>query len=1104
MRERAIITWQDGRVVDTQPVPARPWSFVAGVLALLLALGLALALALALVPAPLDGEVVDVASARRELQAAADEPATSWLLIGDSVLAGDVMRGEVEDWRSQRVIDKMRAAIHPDSGVRLRQIALDALLPIDIEHVVQELDAVDPTARVAVAIEINPRYFSAHHASERACTRPFLCRLGPTVPGAGDPLPALERWLSALAEDALGEWLPVYRHRSRLAPAGLFAAVPAMATPSAATTGPDELAGRARALAHYQVLALDGDSVQIRALRRTIRRLQASGRKAVLFTTPLEDGFMAEAMTPEEYGDYIARVAEIVERNGDGAVELVNLDHPLFSSPLFLDHCHLGPEGNRRLAVNLLIELGIGLAAVPERSEVVHVEGPDTTLVHRVEAGSANGAAWQAALREPRGVAVAPGARRVVVADTGNHVLRELTGNLQTVRLLAGMSGIEGAEDGPANEALLTAPRHPVLIDDTVWFVDGGKRLRYVARGEVGTAQVVTGPTWDRIDRLVADRRRQRSRKLLMTRNNRRIKEFTVAPDGRIFIADNLDRILVGDGRGGMVLGRQLARLDVELPNIGAPIPQERGTYFPLTYDDAGFRDISGMTWVDRYGGLLVMDDIPTSRRERRPAERIQLRFVDIDADLVYPWIKPLVHAGGQILRSRWSGSYLSYFHEGTMAIDQHTATLFWLERDRSRLFHLADGILGAAKAGLVNDLEFHDVRDLFGVRSAAEALAKLRPDRFLDRRLEHHPRQGPYLGVVFGSSMLAVSDLIGFYSFGVRLEDRLREALGYQDGVRFDLMQRSYRGVPSEKILQEMRNFVAVGAQPDVIFIELNGQRNRFFKNDASEQRMRDILAEVDRIARRYDSLVVFFDDAALVSPGRDGLRRTPEKIERFKAMARASGFMVVDLSDELLRAALDLSPFGNPPYEDHHAAPWAIDAAADLLGDRVYPRLRAHLRGRVPAPTRPPVIDDPPVAALAGAFPQIAVDWATLLPRLPGESVQSDLSGDHLEIFVDLRDIAVDRKDQGALSVVAAAALYSVIVLDHVGARARTVELRLATFHDYDEYGAAVQDAAEVLYERRFDLAGLVAYLDGLVEREPADSEPADSESSEPGPAE
>lgn len=1105
MREQAIITWQDGRVVDEQPLPSRPWSFVVGVLALLLALDLALALVLARVPAPLDGEVVDVASARRELQAAADEPETSWLLVGDSVLAGDVMRGAVEDWRSQRVIDKMRAAIHPDSGVRLRQFALDALLPIDIEHIVQELDAVDPTARVAVAIEVNPRYFSAHYASEPACTRPFLCQLGPTVPGSRDPLPGLAPWLAALTYEALGDWLPVYRHRSRLAPAGLFAAVPPLATPREPPGQPDVLAGRARVLAHYQVPALGSDSVQVRALRRTVRRLQASGRRAVLFTTPLEDGFVAEAMTPEEYGDYIARVSEIVERASDGEVELVNLDHPLFSSPLFLDHCHLGPEGNRRLAVNLLIELGIGIAAVPGRSEVVHVEGPDTTLVARVDAGSANGAAWQAAFDAPRGVAVAPGGRRVVVADTGNHCLRELTGNLQTVRLLAGTPGQAGDHDGPASEALLEWPKHPALIDDTVWFVDGGTRLRHVTRGEVGTATVTKGPTWTRIDMIVADRQRllllvdsgeallaydphlQRSRKLVKTRNKARIKAFAVAPDGRIFLADHNNRILVGDDRGAMTVGNKLENLRVEFPNLGLSVPQKRGTYFPLTYAEAGFSDIDSMTWVDRYSGLLVMDDIPSALRARRPSERIQLRLLDIDADRVYPWIKPLVHAGGQILRSHWSDSYLSYFHAGAMALDQDTATLFWLERDRSRLFHLADGILGAAKAGLVNDLEFHGVRDLFGIRSAAQALAKLRPDRFLGRRLEHRPRQGPYLGVVFGSSMISVSDLVGFYSFGVRLEDRLREALGYQDGIRIDIVQRSYRGVPSEKVLQELRNFVEVGAQPDVIFIELNGQRNRFFRKDASDERMREILAEVDRIARRYDSLVVFFDDAALVSPGHDGLRPTPGKIERFKAMARASGFLVIDLSDELLREALDLSPFGSPPYDDHHAAPWAVDAAADLLGDRVYPHLREHLRGRVPAPTRPPVVEDLPVAALVGAFPQTAVDWSSLLPTLPGESVQSDLSGDHLQIFVDLRDIVVDREDPAALSVVAAAALYSVIVLDNIGAHAQTVELRLATFNHYDEYGAAMQDAAEVVYERRFDLAGLVEFLDLLVDREP-----------------
>lgn len=1108
----AMITWQDGKIVDEQPVPARPWLFVGGLLALLVLLDLALALAISLSPASVDLEIVDVTSARRELQASAGEPGESWLLIGDSVLAGDVMRGKISDWESHRVIDEMRAAVGPDSRARFHQIALDALLPTDIEHIVRELDAVDPAARVNVVVEVNPRYFSPHHATDAACTRPFLCELGPQAASSDDGSPEVDPWAVELFYSAIGEHLPVYRHRSRLAPAGLFAGLPALV--ERPTGGePDELAGRARVLAHYQTPATGGDSRQVQALRRALKRLRASGRRAVFFTTPLEDEFMAEAQTPEAYGDYIARVSEIVDGGRGGAVELVHLDHPLFSSPLFLDHCHLGPEGNRRLAVNLLNELGIGLADVPEAAEIVHTEGPDTTLVNRIESGSANGAAWQAAFDQPQGVAVAPGGDRVIVADTGNHVLRELSGNLQTVRLLAGTPGMSGQADGPAKAALLTSPRKPVIFQDAVYFVDDYRRLRMLVRGEVRTVTAERGPQWKYIDKvavsgrhllllidggeklLIFDPRKRHTRKLVSTRDRRTIKSFAVAPDGRIFLADGHDRILVGDGHAGMVIGDELERLEVEFANAGPPVPQTRGLYFPLAYADTGFQDIADMTWVDRYGGLLVQDDLPSLRRERRPDERYQLRLVDIEADLVYPWLKPLVHGGGYIMRSTWSGSFLSYYHEGSMAIDQDTATLFWLERSRSRLFHLGDGILGAAKAGLINDLEFHDFRDLFGTRSAAAALANLRPDRFLARRIEPRPRTGPYLGVVFGSSMLAVSDLIGFYSFGVRLEDRLRNALGYRDGVRFDLMQRSYRGVPSEKILEELRNFLDVGAKPDVIFIELNGQRNRFFRRNDTVVRMRAILAEVDRLARRYDSLVVFFDDAALVSPGRDGLMPTPDNIERFKNMARTSGFMVVDLGDELLREALHLSPFGNPPYEDHHAAPWAIDAAADLLGDRVYPRLRAHLQGRVPAHTRPEVLEDIPLASLQGAFARVPADWSTLLTRLPGESVQSELSGDHLQVFVDLANVAVDPRDPDALADVAAAALYEVLVVEHAGARAQTVDLRLATFSHYDEYGAAVNEAATVVDARDYDLETLVVFLQELVTRRttvaPADDE-------------
>src|SRR6185503_15166534 len=142
-----IMIWNDGRIADDEVVGPRPWSFIAGLVMLVLFAELALSFGERFAAQPPDVDVRDVATLRAQLEAAARDPGEPFLLLGDSVLAGDVMRGKVPDWEHHRVIDAMRSAIAPSSKVRLHQIALDAMLPVDLLHIVQELDAVDPAGR---------------------------------------------------------------------------------------------------------------------------------------------------------------------------------------------------------------------------------------------------------------------------------------------------------------------------------------------------------------------------------------------------------------------------------------------------------------------------------------------------------------------------------------------------------------------------------------------------------------------------------------------------------------------------------------------------------------------------------------------------------------------------------------------------------------------------------------------------------------------------------------------------------------------------------------------------------------------------------------------
>lgn len=1099
-----LTTWTGGALVDGEVTPPRPRAFLGGLLLFLLVIDLLLEVVLG-GPPPHDPEIEDAAGARAVLRAAATDPKTPWLLIGDSVLAGDVMRGKVDDWEHHRVIDAMRASVNPDAGASFHQVALDAMLPVDIRHLLVELDAVDPAARVPVVIEINPRYFSPSYAALAECTRPWLCELGPRVVDAKHRLrwDDLVPYYAELGRVALGDLLPIVRHHARLARDPLAASMGELIAPEGSGDG-DLLSARARILAHYRDLALGGTSTQIQALKAIVDRLRRSGRKAVFFTTPLEDGFAAQAMSPLVYGHYTGVLARTIEGRGGPNVSLVNLDHPLFGSPLFLDHCHLGPEGNRRLAVNLLAELGIGLAEVPEPDALVHLDAPDRTLVARIDQGSSDGAAWQAQFRDPVGVAVTRDGARVVLTDTGNHVVRELAGRLQTVRATAGLPGRAGHRDGPAHNALLDSPSHPAIVGDHVYFADQkGKSMRVLSRGAVGTVKLASGPKWERIDGMVA-----LGTTLLVLDDGKRVlrldpaastttvvaeaapgfelQALTVAPDGRVFLVDVGSRIWVGHVDAPMTIGPAPVDAELEFENLARDsMPQVRGLYFPLGYDALKLEHVVGIQWVERYQALLVQDDHAPKTPVKGLTERVHLRLLVPATRLVYPWLKPMVQGSGYWTYNKRSDSYVTPIHLGSMALAQDTATLFYLERERSRLFALADGILGTAKLGFIG-LNAQGAKYLLGVPASTATLGDLHPDHHLGARLEALPRRGPFLGALFGSSMLSTSDMIGTYAFGVRFEEVLRDALGYRDGIRFDLVSRSYPGVRSEKLLQELRNFVETGAQPDVIFIEMAGTRTRerFFERDASEERMREVLAEVDAIARIHDSMVVFLDTSALVSERRDGLRPVNEAERKFAAMATAAGFTVVSIGDELLRDALDDAPIGSPPFGKHHASPWGIDAAATLAAKRSVLPVRAWLQDRVPSWMRPPFDGQADPDALVDAFAAVASDWAEVVTPLPAGALQFELTGETLEVFVDVGRLELG-EDAAALEDAAVAALWSALVGDPVGTRARRVNLRLARFRRYDEYGAGVRDAAEILLAWELDRAALVERLTAYRQR-------------------
>ena len=511
--------WIDGRLHDDEPTPVTPWQQILSVLVLLWLFDFALALrpeSASEDPAKLDRNSAQLRAALVQAKADADAGHRTIVMIGDSVLAGDVLAStRPDDWDSQRVIDHMRRELGRDSDARIEQVALDGLLPIDALHLVAELDRLDPGGEVELVVELNLRYFSAQYADQRDCTRPEICDLGDATLDASVPLLAWDGVVTAATRvrDALLDQTPVHRRRGRVGMRPLDQ-IPGLAVgrrdspkqeakqaeyaedadvDATAPPAQDDAEARARVREHFRSASIDPDRpelhAQVEALVALLDRAAAHQRTLTLFMTPLEDSFAGRSFDVGGLGQRYAALARIVNDAANPELALIDLDHPLFVDAHFIDHVHLGVEGSRLLALNLLHELNLPLAKRPFEAQMVHPEGNDRTLVHRVDVGYAEGGAWDALFDRPEGVAVSRDGARIVVADTHNQVLRELRGNMQFVETLAGQPDVPGQLDGPARAAKLELPRGPELLGDAVWWIDGRRddTIRVLERGFVRT-----------------------------------------------------------------------------------------------------------------------------------------------------------------------------------------------------------------------------------------------------------------------------------------------------------------------------------------------------------------------------------------------------------------------------------------------------------------------------------------------------------------------------------------------------------------------------------------------------------------------------------------
>ncbi len=1048
--------WIGGHLVDeiasTKPRPGGAW--LLGVLALV---GLVDGV-LAMIPGPASTPTPTRAELRRGLQAAADAPGRTIVVLGDRRL--DAV--------------ELRRHVALDAPLSLHAIDLPELNPCAALALVRELDRVDPDGSVELAITLDLRDFSA---GESGCSQSQTRDFSIDEPSA----------TFSIVYDWLSEHTPVMRHRARL---GLAEA----SRPNSTRT--NSLAGELPGREHAQVEALDS----------LLTLLQAGDRRTTLILPPL--GLARANPGQSESGRLHADLAGRIHDLGDPEITLVDLDHPVFLAEHFDALGELTDAGRELLAINLIFELGLPLDRRPFEWQMVHPEGHDRSLVHRVDQGFAEAGATTTRFASPEGVATSPSGDRIVIADTGNHMLRQLRGNLQTVERLAGDPEHADIVDGPARtSARLVAPRQPVLDGERVVFIDGllAEHLRVVEHGEVHTLDW-TGPRC----RSMRTLRVRRGMILALCSDGGLLRidpfgassERLVRPqrggyvalevdDERVWLADADAKIWERRFRPDDTLGlprlvfanRAMVRTPEGVPVAETLLPHGNRIGFPYHFDDIALAKIVDMRWVERYDSLLVMDEHP-AKGLPAPTERVHLRLLDFEVERVLPWIKPQAHGEAYTLWNEQADLNASWYHVGSMALVERDASLVWLEHDRSRLIRIADGMLGVAQTANhhTRGVSIPHMTTLSG--AVAQRANAVRPDRFLDRRWEPLPRSGPYVILQLGSSLSSMSDRFANYSLARQIERELQRELGYRDLIRVDLFAISSGAATFADNLRNFETWSQSSVPVDVVLIEAHDFASNWLRKTGEPAQIAGLFARLEALAERYDTLVIFYDNSQTEANRRDGLRSTDADVIAVLDQARGLGFTVVRPGDLLLQRLAVESPWGNQPYANnqHHGSTWALDRNAELVAALTYPVLREFLRGRTPARLRerdPTSFDQTPRGeSLRTLLPGLAID-RTRLVAVAASHLQREYDSGLLRVHVDLAGYPKLARSEAELEKLAVAVVLTVLDDDVYAELARELEIEIVEFANYDEYGEGVVDSAKSLWRRRFDRASLDTFL-------------------------
>lgn len=279
------------------------------------------------------------------------------LLLGDSVLgASALLEHGVPRARRRTLAAALRAAL-PDRSIVVA--SADGLLLPDLEGIADRAARLRPPADALVVLNFR-MFASAFESGPGSRSRDFLAPSDVRRREARID----EEGLSRRLEETAFRFAALFRltravNASWWMPSekDVLQRALRIAAPASEDADLAEAALRLRVRDYYAPRDWSAESEAFRSLDRLVRRLAAEGTRVRVVLAPQNPDYLAESRGTPHLAANRALLANRV-RSASGTTGAFADLADRFSSGAFLDHCHLGPDGNAALARDLAALLG--------------------------------------------------------------------------------------------------------------------------------------------------------------------------------------------------------------------------------------------------------------------------------------------------------------------------------------------------------------------------------------------------------------------------------------------------------------------------------------------------------------------------------------------------------------------------------------------------------------------------------------------------------------------------------------------------------------------------------------------------------------------------